>query len=87
MSAIDSLEGVGDHVRDGSLGGVADAQRNHGDNGSAFDESRPDVIVRDVQDGRMVQGPVVVHHLGDKYIEVLLKSMVELLTIPIWLQT
>ena len=57
-------------MRDGSLGGVADAQRDHGDDGSAFDESRPDVIVRDVQDRRVVQGPVVVHHLGDKYIEV-----------------
>merc|ERR1719383_247093 len=57
-------ESVGDHVRDGSSGGVTNGQRDHGDNGGSLDKLGTNVVIGNVEDGGMIEGTVVVNHLN-----------------------
>ena len=54
-------EGVGNHMRNGGRSGVSDAETSHCHNGRTFDELLADVIVGDVQNGRMQDRTTVVY--------------------------
>merc|ERR1719259_981817 len=56
-------ESVGDHVRDGSGGGITNGQGDHGDDGGSLDKLGTNVVVGNVEDGGMIEGTVVVNHL------------------------
>jgi len=54
-------EGVGDHVRHGGGSGIADAETSHGDDGGAFDELLANILIGDVQHGRVEDRTAIVH--------------------------